>query len=668
MPKIKSQNSSNKTIKKLHLEIANNRSIQVICLGFFIAIAAHFAHLPIWVSTFIVFSLTWRLAQNQHYVPALSRWIIIPFVLIGGVGVFATYWTITGRDAGLALFSVMASFKLLESQTNRDALIVVFLSYFLVVTHFLFSQSIFIALYMMLTILFLTASLITLNERDQSIDWRTRFKMSGSIIAYAIPLMIILFILVPRVPGPLWGLTNEQRAGITGLSDHMSPGKISNLIQDNSVAFRVSFDGEIPHQRDLYWRGPVMSRFNGQTWFQTTQKAKTPQQVISRGQRYDYTMTMEANGKKWLLPLDLPTNSIIDSTMTADFELKSTKIINDLKKYDLTSYTKSTFGHDLDFESVLKHLEYPEGKNVRTIQYGQQLRQQFNDDSQLLSHVLKQFRQQEFFYTLRPPTLGKNPIDEFLFDTKKGFCEHYAGSFALLMRAAEIPSRVVTGYQGGEFNEDGQYLIVRQSDAHAWTEVWLEDKGWIRIDPTAAVSPDRIEKSLEFALSNEDLSFRIQTKNSLIGDLLFTWDNAQYQWNNWVLNYNHRKQSSFLKKLNIGIQSTADMVIALVLILTLITLSYALISWLKNRPAKPEYYEQLFVKLLSKAKKMGFPKSQSESPTSYLNRVNQTYGVKNHNLTTAIHLYNRIKYSNSPNKSSLVEQLEAVIAKLTFNK
>lgn len=648
----------------MHLEHIDKHALQVVCLGFFIAIVAHSIHLPLWVSTLVAFALSWRLAQASGYIPALPRWLIVPFVVMGGIGVFATYWTITGRDAGLALLTVMASFKLLESQTHRDALIVIFLSYFLVVTHFLFSQSIFIALYMIFTILFLTASLITLNERNIKIPWKIRFKLSASIIGYSIPLMIILFILVPRVPGPLWGLTHEQRSGITGLSDHMSPGNISNLIQDNSVAFRVDFEGDIPPQRDLYWRGPVMSRFNGKTWFQTTQKKNRPSKVQSYGTRYDYNMTLEAHGKRWLLPLDLPSGIIQESTITSDFEMKSTKVINDLKKYSLTSYTQSQFGLDMSFEEIIWHMEYPKNINKKTIAYGQELRAQFNDDRALVAHVLEQFRTQEYFYTLSPPLLNKEPVDDFLFNTKRGFCEHYSSSFALLMRSAEIPARVVTGYQGGELNKAGNYLIIRQSDAHAWTEVWFEDTGWTRIDPTAAVSPDRVEKNIDAALKDEDVSFQFKTKSTLIGDLLFSWDNVQYQWNNWVLNYNQTKQKNFLKDLGLGIKSTADMVIALVILLTLVTLGYAFISWYKNRPAKPEYYEKLFTSLLNKTKKAGYPINQAESPSEYLKRIQMTLGDNKNKISTAINLYIRIKYSNSLNKEKLTSNLEAIVKQL----
>lgn len=650
--------------KKAHLEIAPLKAILVVCLGFFMAIAGHVTHLPVWVSLLIVFALLWRSAQAYRYFPIIPRWLIVPFVLAGGIGVFATYWSITGRDAGLALLSVMAAFKLLEMQTHRDALIVVFLSYFVVVTHFLFSQSILIAVYMMLTIVFLTAALISLNEKQDSLSWFERFKLSSSIIGYSIPLMIVLFILVPRVPGPLWGLTSEQRAGVTGLSDHMSPGNISNLIQDNDVAFRVSFKDAIPPQHELYWRGPVLGRFNGQTWFQTTRKSFKKLVLNNVKNPYEYTITMEANGEKWLLPLDIPVQTLPDSTISTDFELKSTKPINDLKKYTLKSSTQVTYGLDEGFDSLMRYTEFPEGVNRKSIEYAQQLRQQFDSDDEIAQQVLKRFRTQPYFYTLNPPLTGKNSVDDFFFNTQKGFCEHYASSFTLIMRAAGIPARVVTGYQGGELNPTGNYLIVRQSDAHAWSEIWLDDKGWVRYDPTAAVSPDRIEKSLDAALSNEQSNFRFQTKNKLISDLLFNWDSIQHQWNNWVLNYNHKKQSDFLKKLGVGIQSTADMVIALVILLTSITSFYAIWSMYKNRPPKPEYFEKLWLQFLNKLSRKGFHKAPAESSQEFANRMKTEATEYADTIQIAAQLYQRIKYSNSANKDNLIKRLEVIYKQL----
>ena len=211
----------------------------------------------------------------------------------------------------------------------------------------------------------------------------------------------------------------------------------------------------------------------------------------------------------------------------------------------------------------------------------------FNSSDEILNEVLGMFRSEEFIYTLKPPLLGENSVDEFLFETRRGFCEHFAGSFALLMRAAGIPARIVTGYQGGEFNKVGNYLIVRQSDAHAWTEVWIADRGWVRVDPTAAVSPNRIESGLDDALADETSNFRIQKRNPIFGNLLYRWDDLQHSWNDWVLNYDEDRQRSFLSKLDLGIENWSDMVIALVIMLVAVTGSFWLISWYRELPPRP---------------------------------------------------------------------------------
>jgi hypothetical protein len=258
--------SHNLPIRSIANEIANRSGIFAVCFCFLISIGPHFRNLPLWVSAIVIVSLGWRCLQNLDKIREMPKWVVIPLVFLGGIGVFAEYWTIVGRDAGLALLTVMTSFKFLESKRHRDLLILVFLCYFLIATHFLFSQSIFTAGLMFATLVVITATLITINQRDDKIDLKQLLSSSARLVALSVPLMLILFILVPRVPGPLWGISNEQRGGVTGLSDHMSPGQISNLIRSNEVAFRVDFEDKVPDQSMLYWRGPVMARYNGSRW------------------------------------------------------------------------------------------------------------------------------------------------------------------------------------------------------------------------------------------------------------------------------------------------------------------------------------------------------------------------------------------------------------------
>ena len=651
----------NLPIRKIHEEIASHESVFAVCLCFLFSIAPHFRNLPLWVSGFVVVALAWRILQNFNRLPAVPRWILAPLVVVGGVSVFAEYWTVVGRDAGLALLSVMTSFKFLESRNHRDLLILVFLCYFLIATHFLFSQSIPTAILMLITLIVITTSLITINQRDDSVSIVDRLKISGRLMAMSIPLMLILFILVPRIPGPLWGITSEQRGGITGLSNSMSPGKISNLINSNEVAFRVDFKGDIPPQNKLYWRGPIMPSFNGRRWYQSKRPVINRLSMIAFEDPVEYVVTLEPNGEHWLLALDIPTQLADESVMTADYQLISQKEINDLRRYTISSLLSYQFGLQESSDYLQLTRSYPAENNPRTIALGQTLAQRYQNPEEIVQHVLAMFRDQSYVYTLRPPILRDNEVDRFLFDTRRGFCENYAGSFALLMRTAGIPARVVTGYQGGEYNKVGNYLIVRQSDAHAWTEVWFKEKGWVRVDPTAAVSPNRIEQGLDNALSDESPVFRIKNRNPIFSNLLYGWDNMQHGWNDWVLNYDHRKQSSFLHDLEVGIDDWGDMVFALIAMLLSVTGLYWLISWFRERPGKPETYEIYFNRLLKKLKKLGLEKHPSEDTRAFMQRVESSGLEQQAQVSRFIDLYNLVKYGRGGSSVLSLNNLRSLV-------
>ncbi len=648
-------------INSIHQELADRQSVFTVCFCFLFSIAAHFVNLPLWVSGFVIVALTWRCLQNLGYVKAINNWFLIPMVVFGGIGVFAEYWTIVGRDAGLALLTVMTSFKILESRSHRDLLILIFLCYFLIATHFLFSQSIFTAVLMLITLVVITSTLITLNQRNDQVTVKQRLHSSARLVSLSIPIMLILFVLVPRIPGPLWGITNEQRGGVTGLSEHMSPGEISNLIRSNDVAFRVDFESIVPPQHQLYWRGPVMAKFNGRRWYQARRRGISQLQINTFEPATKYTVTLEANGAYWLLALDIPTQLVSNSFMTADYQLTSTKVINDLRRYTMESRLSFQVGLDEDPKYLELTLQYPKDSNPRTIEFGQKLASQYKNKIDLVDHVLKMFREQEYTYTLQPPILKGNVVDQFLFESRRGFCEHYAGSFALLMRAAGIPSRVVTGYQGGEYNNVGKYLIVRQSDAHAWTEVWLKDRGWVRIDPTAAVSPLRIEQGIDDALSDERASFRIQNRNPLFGNLLYTWDNLQHSWNDWVINYDDQKQRRFLRKLDIGIENAGDMIIALVVLLVSVSGLFWFINWYRERPAKPEQYEILFKQFIKKMSRLGFQKKNSEDARQFLQKLAPLEVRQNQQISQFVELYNQIKYGRENNSAKQIKELNDLV-------
>ena len=652
---------NNRPIASIHQEIASGESVFAVCFCFLFSITPHFRNLPLWISAIVVVSLAWRILQNTNRVPVMPRWILVPMVIIGGISVFAEYWTVVGRDAGLGLLTVMTSLKFLESRNHRDLLILIFLCYFLIATHFLFSQSILTAVLMLITLIVITSTLITLNQRDESVSIVNRFKISGRLIALSIPLMLILFVLVPRIPGPLWGISNEQRGGITGLSDTMSPGKISNLIRSNEVAFRVDFKTEVPQQSQLYWRGPVMALFNGRRWYKSSRRAIKDLNISDLKSATEYTVTLEPNGEHWLLALDIPIQAVENSFISTDFQLISKKEINDLRRYT----TKSLLGYRMERRESDKYLQmtrsFPVDNNPRTIALGQELALRYQNPEDIVQHALSMFRNQNYVYTLKPPILRDNEVDRFLFDSKRGFCENYAGSFALLMRTAGIPSRIVTGYQGGEFNQVGKYLIVRQSDAHAWTEVWFEGKGWIRVDPTAAVSPSRIERGLDEALPDEISGFRIKNRNPLFGNLLYSWDNLQHSWNDWVINYDQNKQRDFLRDLDVGIEDLGDMVFALIAMLLSVTGGYWFISWYRERPGKPEIYEIYLNRLLKKLKKIGLEKQPSEDTRAFMQRVESSDLEQQSQVSGFIDLYNLIKYGRGQVDALSLSRLRGLV-------
>jgi transglutaminase-like putative cysteine protease len=444
----------------------------------------------------------------------------------------------------------------------------------------------------------------------------------------------------------------------------MSPGKISNLIRSNEVAFRVVFDDSVPAQSELYWRGPVMPSYNGYRWSQLPRKPLPGNVSKISDREIAYTVTLEPNGEHWLLALDIPVRTVPNSKMSGDYQLISEKKINDLLRYSTVSHLPQSLNVNESSEYLDITSFVPIDFNPRTIAFGRELAQRLPDTEAIVNEVLDMFRRESFYYTLNPPLLGRDTVDEFLFGTRRGFCEHYASSFALLMRAAGIPARIVTGYQGGEYNSAGNYLIVRQSDAHAWTEVWYQGRGWVRVDPTAAVSPSRIERGIDNALADEAPSFRIQNRNPIFGELLYKWDSLQHNWNDWVLNYDERKQRNFLQKLDVGIDNWSDMVIAMVILLTGVSGSFWLIAWYRERPPRPPQYERQFGRLLRRLARRGLVKKPSEDSRAFLERVATPEFAQREQLARIVDLYNRIKYGRNGDSPQARKQFGKLVNSL----
>ena len=408
----------------------------------------------------------------------------------------ATFRTVNGVQAGTALLAMMAAVKLLETRTERDLTVLVFIAYFLLYAALLRDQGITRLPLLLAGAFVATAALHRVHGGAAAGAPVTVLGRTAALAWPALPLALLLFVLFPRLPGPFWGIAVGQSSR-TGLNDEIMLGDVSDLSVSGAVAFRVRFDGPIPPPAQRYWRGPVLHEFDGRRWRRPLAQSFPQQSVTWIGAPVDYQITLEAHDRPWILALDLPAAwPEREARSTYDFQLVARQLITRVTSYRLRSYPAYVAGVELPTSLRNRDLQLPADGNPRTLALGRELARRHADPSAIAGELLRKFRNEEYHYTLDPPRLAENAVDEFLFDTRSGFCEHYAAAFTMVMRAAGVPARIVTGYQGGEFNPLGGYLLVRQSDAHAWSEIWVAGRGWLRVDPTAAVAPDRIERGI----------------------------------------------------------------------------------------------------------------------------------------------------------------------------
>jgi protein-glutamine gamma-glutamyltransferase len=435
-----------------------------------LAIAPHLSHLAPWVVLLAAASAAWRLTAEVKHWALPPKWLRIAVAFAALMAVLATYRTLNGVEAGTALLVVMAGMKLLETRTVRDLTVIVFLSYFALFAAFLYEQQLLYLPYMLATAWLLTVTLMRLHESTATLRAREAARITGRMLLQALPLAALLFLLFPRLPGQFWAVPARSQA-TTGVSDEISPGDISELSQSSKTAFRVRFDGTSPPPRERYWRGPVLHDFDGRTW-RRRQTRFVPQSVTPTGPSYSYRLTLEPHQQHWVFALDAVTGWPSRRTVrTSDLQLitASSLPVSTLSSFDLVSSTAYRIEEPLPVVMRRVDLQLPPNRNPRSLALARELRAQAGSDRAFVDAVLRKFREEEYYYTLEPPRLDLDSVDDFLFNTRRGFCEHFASSFTVLARAAGIPARVVAGYQGGEFNPMGGYLIVRQSEAHAWS-------------------------------------------------------------------------------------------------------------------------------------------------------------------------------------------------------
>ncbi|MEZ5739103.1 MAG: DUF3488 and transglutaminase-like domain-containing protein [Burkholderiaceae bacterium] len=621
-------------------------------------------HLPGWIGAAFLACFGWRLAILLTGRPLPATWIRVVGALAAVGGVLAQYQSMLGRDQGVALLTLFLGLKLLEMKARRDLFVVIFLCFFLLLTGFFQSQSLVSAALILFAVVGLVASMITMQFGQTETGIAKRLRQAGMIVLQALPIAIALFVLFPRLSTPLWGMQGAGAGASTGLSDSMSPGAVTNLAKSSETAFRVSFDGEPPPTAALYWRGPVFGQFDGSRWtaYPPASVVTVPPQVQidSGAQALGYSVTLEPSSNPWLLALDIPValEGLTAGRLVSDpaFTMAMDRPVVERIRYRAQSHLRYAIGRNETLTSLQPWLRLPDGFNPRTLAMAREWRDRYSSDTtaELANRLLGWFRSEPFHYTLQPAPLARDTVDDFLFNTRAGFCEHYTSAFVVLMRAMGIPARVVTGYQGAERSPVDAYYLVRQSDAHAWAEIWSAQDGWQRVDPTGAVAPERVQGSFRLSESLTD-SLGDTAVGSLWSLLRLNLDALTHRWNQWVLNYDRGSQQRLLERLGLDGSDWQGLAGLLAGALVVLIGGSALLT-LQPRPVR-DPIGRAYDEFCAKLDAMGLTRAQHETATRYLARVStQLDETTRREALRIIGLYNRLRYGDLSNPQSRRER------------
>jgi len=589
-----------------------------LLLGALATTLPHAEHQPLWLSALAAVLFVWGgwLWWRNERLP--GRWVLALLVAVACGAVLYEFRTLFGRDAGVAMLVVFMALKLLELRSRRDATVVVTLGYFLLLTHYFYSQSIPTGLWLLAAMTLLTATLIRLHG-GPSISTGATLRYAGLLTLQAVPFMLVLYLLFPRVAGPLWGLPQDAHSGRSGLSEQMTPGNIANLALSGEIAFRVRFAGLSPERDKLYWRGPVLEYFDGLTWKPQVGRGQPPR-IEPLSPPIAYETTLEPQQQRWLLALDAPGPLRPELGLSSALTATSREPLTQRQRFALTATLDYRFNADEEAIVLRRNLVLPRAGNPRARALGESWKAAETDPAVRLRKAMSLFSEEEFFYTLQPPLLGEQPVDDFLFVTRRGFCEHYASAFVFLMRAAGVPARVVTGYQGGEANPVDGFVVVRQSDAHAWAEVWFAGRGWVRVDPTAAVSPARVEAGIAAAMPDgEPLPAMIQLRSNWLRTLLFRWEAVNNAWDQYILGYNPQRQRELLARLGMPDADWRNLAAALAVLCGALLLAIA--AWTLYQRPRLDPAARLWQKALRRLARSKVDCAPWETPLALLRRV-----------------------------------------------
>lgn len=604
---------------------------------------------PVWlVCTF------WRLMIFRGRWGSPSTFVKTGLVVMSALLIVA----VQGRALSLetAIVALLVSFllKLLEMKQQRDMLVLVYLAYFVIIGQLLLSQDLLSGVYLLAGMLVVTATLIAMRSAVAEIAWYQPLLQSARMLAISVPVMLVAFLVFPRLE-PLWMVPMPSGAGKTGVSGSMSPGQFSSLAQSDALAFRAGFEGSVPALHDLYWRGIVLTEFDGNTWRPLDEPglpAAPVEDIDTEGnpQSYRYRITIEPTQQLWVFVLAGVTEMTADADYLRDFTIRAREKIDQRQAWQFTSFPKASLGREIWRYHRYHALQLPEGFNLQAQEFARRLRSQSSSQEDYIRRVLDHFRNENFVYTLSPPALGRHTVDEFLFGTRQGFCEHFASAFVVLMRAAGIPSRVVAGYQGGDINPYEKHVTVRQLDAHAWTEVWLDGKGWVTVDPTYAVAPERIENGSQQSLQQEE---QFLAKNPLspiryrgltwLTSLQYRFDQMNYLWHIWVLDYTGDRQQMLLLSFlgEITARRMAMLMGGAFLLFALFMAVYILTGY--RRPSLSPA-DRIYRRFLRKLAAHGMQKAAAEGPLDFAARAKTRWPEKADAIDVIVRQYVLLNY------------------------
>lgn len=641
------------------IRLASTRDIAWLAGSLLLVIAPHALRAPWWLTLLTLCLFGWRFYFSLNRAPLPSRWLVLGVALVAMLGVWLEYRALFGRQPGIVLLTLFAGLKLLETRTHRDAAAAAFLGYFLIITNFLYTQTIPTAALMCVALLAITTTLVGLAAPHRAP--RANLRTAALLLGHAAPAALALFLLFPRVQGPLWGLPQDAYAGMTGLSETMSPGTLSSLAQSDAIAFRAEFEGEPPVQRLRYWRGPLMWDFDGRTWTSGTgfyAKFVPP----SGGQAtYRYSVVLEPHNHSWLFALETAASLPPRARATFDGQIVSTSRVRSRMRYELSSVILPDPAPEEDANVLSRAVRLPRGTNPRAVALAEEWRRASRSDEEILRRAIAYLREGSFTYTLEPPLLGQNPVDDFLFDTRSGFCEHYASAFTFLMRAAGVPARIVTGYQGGELNPIDNIITVRQSDAHAWTEVFLGSRGWVRVDPTAAAVPRRVEAGLSRAVPETELRALMRPQLEWLRGMRDQWEALTHKWNVWVLGYNPERQRDLLGSFGMRDADWRTLTAALFSVLGVMTLG--LLAWSLSRLKRPDPVQKAWRAFCRKLAARGVERSPHEGPRDFAARAARALPGARRAILRIGSLYIALRYGANP-EAPRVSQLRRMVQEL----